>query len=262
MPKLRNISKQSKASKEDKTSSSILKDEPNKNTVVYKTSSESDTSVKANYSRFKLNDAITVQNTNNGKTLFSCYTGKLIPEEKRTFASLGQRQNGVIINRPMNDSLEVILPPRSKSAQDLEARTEDEYSSLSKLSMLSLSASLPRHSKDMATQTVNFKTILFIAKFFRAKNIYLPLALNSSTVCVPLKRIQRRLWLIQEEKVKFLQVCRMSVHFSFHYVPNFPVKKYNPQIDGKFSDWRTRSPAWGYWRCIGRNFWSLLSCSN
>ncbi|CAI5454700.1 unnamed protein product [Caenorhabditis angaria] len=111
-----------------------------KTAIELKSSSESDNSLKSSYSGVRLNDSLTQKST--GTT------------PRRTFASLGQRQNGVIITRPVNNSLEVALPPRSKSAQDIEARFEPDYTIVQEPSLNSLLLSSPE-SRDMATQTAN-----------------------------------------------------------------------------------------------------------
>ncbi|CAI2358195.1 unnamed protein product [Caenorhabditis sp. 36 PRJEB53466] len=99
---------------------------------------------------------------------------------KRTFASLGQRQNGVIINRPVNSSLDVALPPRSKSAQDIEKRAQEEESQLLNLS---LNASSPPNSKDMATQTsknhISTASVEFLNCVRSTQTDSIPIVINS-----------------------------------------------------------------------------------
>ncbi|CAL2051599.1 hypothetical protein CAEBREN_19450 [Caenorhabditis brenneri] len=137
LPQLNNIPKQSKSKKVDAAAQSYALHEER---MRSKTSSESDSSIKMGYSGTRLKDALSVQHKTIGP--------------KRTFASLGQRQNGVIINRPLKNSLEVALPPRSKSAQDLEGRADSK----AEISPLPTDAATfvlatARTSKDMATQT-------------------------------------------------------------------------------------------------------------
>lgn len=134
-----------------------------------KTSSESDSSLKKSYSGVRLNDALSEQHKNNSP--------------KRTFASLGQRQNGVIINRPMKNSLEVALPPRSKSAQDLDGRADSkaEISPLPTSTSFALESS--RSSKDMATQTskkhVSTASVEFLNCVRSTQTDSVPIVINS-----------------------------------------------------------------------------------
>ncbi|EFO98131.1 hypothetical protein CRE_15341 [Caenorhabditis remanei] len=137
LPQLNNVQKQTTRSRRADASmkNSAIMEELSRS----KTSSESDSSLKLSYSGVRLKDALAVHHKSIGP--------------KRTFASLDSRQNGVIINRPLKNSLEVALPPRSKSAQDLDGRADSkaEISPLPTSDSFVLTSS--RSSKDMATQT-------------------------------------------------------------------------------------------------------------
>uniref|UniRef100_A0A1I7T9R1 CDT1 domain-containing protein n=1 Tax=Caenorhabditis tropicalis TaxID=1561998 RepID=A0A1I7T9R1_9PELO len=133
-----------------------------------KTSSESDSSLKMGYSGIRLNDALSIQHQAVGP--------------KRTFASLGQRQNGVIINRPLKNSLEVALPPRSKSAQDLEARAESKAEISPTPTDTSFVLSTSRSSKDMATQTSRKHVSTASVEFLNVRSTQtdsVPIVINS-----------------------------------------------------------------------------------
>ncbi|CAD6185062.1 unnamed protein product [Caenorhabditis auriculariae] len=147
--------------------------------AVAKISSESDSSVKSISTGVRLNDHLSARAVN------------LHSAGKRTFASLGTRQNGIIINRPLqNPSLEVSLPPRSKSSQDLEARLEPSYAvPLTPSLGISISQS-NKDLRDMATQTM----ILPISSQLSTTSVEFldPAAKGTQTEAVPLVIVPRR----------------------------------------------------------------------
>ncbi|CAB3399319.1 unnamed protein product [Caenorhabditis bovis] len=139
-----------------------------------KTSSESDNSVKSNYSGVRFNDRLTSTTQEKPKTT----------AVRRTFASLGQRQNGVIINGPQKNSLEVALPPRSKSAQDIEARMEPDFAPPDTTFYNIIAAPSLRDFRDMATQTSKHMTTSSVE--------YLNCGRGTQTEAVPLIIVPRR----------------------------------------------------------------------
>uniref|UniRef100_A0A8R1I2W0 Uncharacterized protein n=1 Tax=Caenorhabditis japonica TaxID=281687 RepID=A0A8R1I2W0_CAEJA len=144
LPQLNNIREPPKF-KNETTHSSLLEEslKTKTKTNTNKWTSELENSVKTGgYSRIKFTDSLSIGGHKD-----------LSPGPKRTFASLDQRQNGVIINRPTNSSLDVILPPRSKSAQDIDERPENTMKSTILNTSSSMLSASSRSSKDMATQT-------------------------------------------------------------------------------------------------------------
>ncbi|PIC20761.1 hypothetical protein B9Z55_025842 [Caenorhabditis nigoni] len=169
LPQLNHSPKPSKSKKKDAAAQSIAFMEER---ARLKTSSESDSSMKSNYSGIRLNDALAVQH----KAL----------SPKRTFASLDSRQNGVIINRPLKNSLEVALPPRSKSAQDVESQSKPELSPLSTDSVFVLATS--RSSNDMATQTSKKHVSTASVEFLNVSNCVRSTQTDSTPIVINSRR--------------------------------------------------------------------------
>ncbi|CAP27474.2 Protein CBG07673 [Caenorhabditis briggsae] len=171
LPQLNHSPKPSKSKQKDAAAQSIAFMEER---ARLKTSSESDSSMQSNYSGIRLNDALAVQH----KAL----------SPKRTFASLDSRQNGVIINRPLKNSLEVALPPRSKSAQDIEGRAESkpELSPLSTDSVFVLATS--RLSNDMATQTSKKHVSTASVEFLNVSNCVRSTQTDSTPIVINSRR--------------------------------------------------------------------------
>uniref|UniRef100_A0A1I7WL68 Uncharacterized protein n=1 Tax=Heterorhabditis bacteriophora TaxID=37862 RepID=A0A1I7WL68_HETBA len=104
-------------------------------------SQSSTNTTRSNHSGIRLNDHLTM-------TSIQMQTGP------RTFASLGTRQNGLIINKPSSSNLDVSMPPRSKSAHNITAEaTSGEVSNVQEANTGGSVSS--RATREIATQTLN-----------------------------------------------------------------------------------------------------------